>query len=564
MLGVAGIGLGVASATVWRGDDTVVARAVPSGSSALVVTDPGVLDLVDADVSVRATVPDGQKVTLAIGRQVDVLGWVGKDPYDRVTGLSDWETLTVTPGGTPAEEAPADGATEGEAATDPSAEASAEASAPAAEGEGEPAEGGVAEGEATETPVTLVGPEPAGNDMWVAEATGESSVTLRWSDQPGRWVLLAAAAGDDVTPPTIELTWPRVAPTPYLWPGVLGGAFLVLLGLVVLLGARRVKRRVAASRPGRAVSSVASAARSQVSRGDGTSRRSNRENGPADPSATPGVVPAGPADDQADGGAPGERQNPFAAPPFVGEPGPVPGPQPVGAGDPGNPWGAAPSAGETSQGPLRRFRSESPAPVPAAGASAVAPGFAPASGGTDQQAYQGQGQEMPAPPLAAPPEQPLRPGIPATGLRRNRRRLTGAGTAPVVPPVAPPAPAPDAAGPDGAFGGPTPFGGPPAGPLSQAAPPPAPPAPVPAPGHAPGGFDAPGAEAASGRTLTRRELRLREQAERRAATGAMPAVPEAQGNEAAEAQEVPQEQPSGRASAWRQTWGFSGDEGGER
>jgi hypothetical protein len=57
--------------------------------------------------------------------------------------------------------------------------------------------------------------------------------------------------------------------------------------------------------------------------------------------------------------------------------------------------------------------------------------------------------------------------------------------------------------------------------------------------------------------MTRREMRMREQAQRRA-TGAMPAVPAA----GPEPEPEPEpETPSSRAAAWRQTWGVSGNDG---
>ncbi|WP_132239004.1 hypothetical protein [Promicromonospora sp. AC04] len=207
LAGLGGIGYGVATATVLRESDTVVATATPSGDGTMVVTEPGVLGLVDDQVTVRATVPEGQKVTLALGSDVDVLGWVGEDPYDSVTGLSSWETLSVAPGtGLATDE-------EGEEASD------------------EPAE----------KPST--GPDPAGSDMWITEVSGETTVQMRWTEQPGRVVLLAAGVGKGAEAPTLELTWPRPVATPYLWPGVLGGGFALILGVFMAIGARRSKKR---------------------------------------------------------------------------------------------------------------------------------------------------------------------------------------------------------------------------------------------------------------------------------------------------------------------------------
>ncbi|GAA1709120.1 hypothetical protein GCM10009809_01710 [Isoptericola hypogeus] len=200
LLGLVAVALGVASATVWRDSDTVVATAEPVGDGTMVVTDPGVLGLVSGDVTVTATAPEGQPVTVVVGRDVDVLGWVGKDPYSRVTGLQDWDTLTVEAG----QAAPADGEEE---------------AAPS-------------------------GANPAGSDMWIAETSEDGTATLRWSDQPGRWTLLAAGVGEDAQAPTLELTWPRAVATPYLWPAVGAGVVLVLVGLALfVVGVRRGRSR---------------------------------------------------------------------------------------------------------------------------------------------------------------------------------------------------------------------------------------------------------------------------------------------------------------------------------
>ena len=88
------IGLGVAPATVWRPDDVVVATTPASGH--LVVTDPGVLELGDGPVTIRATTTGGDPVVLAIGRDTDVAAWVGTDAHVQVTGLASWSELEVT------------------------------------------------------------------------------------------------------------------------------------------------------------------------------------------------------------------------------------------------------------------------------------------------------------------------------------------------------------------------------------------------------------------------------------------------------------------------------------
>src|SRR5690606_33481564 len=118
----------------------------------LVVTDPGVLELADAKVTVRA-VADGP-VVLAVGRDTDVVGWIGEDPHQRVTGLAGWHELAAAaveapaPTPTATDDADAsdgeDGAQpEGDAAPEDEAQAAPEGDAEAApEGEGDAAADG--------------------------------------------------------------------------------------------------------------------------------------------------------------------------------------------------------------------------------------------------------------------------------------------------------------------------------------------------------------------------------------------------------------------------------------
>lgn len=233
LLGLIAAAVGTATATVWRQSDTVVASTSAGESETMLVTDPGVLDMVGQDVTIKASAPGDQQVVLAIGRDVDVDGWVGDDPYVRVTGMTTLETLSAE-----AVEAPVEEPTEG--ASD------------------EPVEEETEEAE----PEPVVGPDPSGSDMWVAVAEGEGQATLRWTEPEGRWSLIAAGVGEGAQAPTLELTWPRETSTPWLWPGVITGGVLVLLGVIVLV-VSRTRRRPAKSRRGtsrRAVSGAESPA----------------------------------------------------------------------------------------------------------------------------------------------------------------------------------------------------------------------------------------------------------------------------------------------------------------
>lgn len=187
VLGVLAIGLAVLSATAWRASDEVVATLPAAPEAPLVVTEPGVLEMVASDVTVTATAPDGAPVLLAIGSDVDVTGWVADAAVVQVTGLASWTELATD-------------AVDGEAQV----------------------------------------PDPAkhGSDMWVAQATGSGEASLEWSQAEGRWQLLAATDGTSAAP-TITLTWPQDVRTPYLVPGLVVGGLLVVAGVILLVLPRR-------------------------------------------------------------------------------------------------------------------------------------------------------------------------------------------------------------------------------------------------------------------------------------------------------------------------------------
>lgn len=246
VLGLTTVGLAVASGTVWKPDEIVEARAVSGEGTTLLITDPGVLGLVSDVVTVTASrTADGQtndgEVVLAIGRENDVLGWVGDDAHTLVTGLQSWEALNTS------QVAGDTVAVESDSETDDSKDEEDNS-------ESEPAE------DDAEVPATagsgLVGPSPAGSDMWLESATGDEQATLTWSSSTpnDRLLLLVANTGDNAPPPELALRWEREVSTPLMVPGIAVGTVLVLIGLLLFLSARRkssVSDRVVRSRPRR-------------------------------------------------------------------------------------------------------------------------------------------------------------------------------------------------------------------------------------------------------------------------------------------------------------------------
>jgi hypothetical protein len=243
VVGLVLIGLAIASATVWRADDVLHASA--TADAAIVVTDPGVLEMAGDPVTVTATVPAGGRVVLVVGRDTDVAGWVGADAHERVTGLATWHALALASGASPAASvdpsatgtATASGAPDDAAAAGAGDAASSDAATAASSDAAGVASSAAATASASSATATDVAPaDPSGSDMWVAQADGAGSAELTWQAVPGRWSLLVVGttASGAAAPPTVEMAWPRTVTTPYLVPGCVAGALLVLLALGLL------------------------------------------------------------------------------------------------------------------------------------------------------------------------------------------------------------------------------------------------------------------------------------------------------------------------------------------
>lgn len=98
LLAVLFIALGLLNATIWKPSALVVAHTSVAGAR-YVVSDPGVLKMVDTDAQVTVA-SSGSKSTerrlcVATGSAKDVAGWTADTSYTRLTGLKDWSTFTV-------------------------------------------------------------------------------------------------------------------------------------------------------------------------------------------------------------------------------------------------------------------------------------------------------------------------------------------------------------------------------------------------------------------------------------------------------------------------------------
>ncbi|MDU0347260.1 hypothetical protein RWX45_00220, partial [Actinomyces sp. MRS3W] len=219
VLGLIAIALAVCSATVWRPSSTARATLAQSPDQHYVVTEPGVLSLVESDVEVTATAASSdQQVFIAVGHDYDVDAWLASDPYISVTGLTDWDTLAAQTVTTSCPEEAAPAAT----ATDTPTEAATEATAQASQD----ADGC--------TVLENSDANPADSDLWIATKTGTGSATLELDAASSDLVVLVATDGASDAP-QLSLSWPRHVSTPWLIPGLVVGGLALLVGVFLFL-----------------------------------------------------------------------------------------------------------------------------------------------------------------------------------------------------------------------------------------------------------------------------------------------------------------------------------------
>ncbi|WP_159626638.1 hypothetical protein [Actinomyces sp. zg296] len=203
------IALAVCFATVWRPSSTIEATLPTSPEQNYAVTAPGVLNLIDSSVTIKATAADGSSpVVIAVGHEADVKAWLARDPYLSVTGLADEKTLQASP------------VTE---ACDSSGACS----------------------EATPSNA-----DPTSSDLWSDKAKGTGSASAVVNVSSSDMVALIATDGSGPAP-SVSLSWERTVSTWWFMPSLILGGLLILVGVFGLLLDFQ-NRRVEAERRNRA------------------------------------------------------------------------------------------------------------------------------------------------------------------------------------------------------------------------------------------------------------------------------------------------------------------------
>ncbi|WP_341954302.1 hypothetical protein [Salinibacterium sp. TMP30] len=193
MLAAVMIGFGIAQQTILATPDEVSVSAETDGTAPLTVVDGAAFNAYSGNQTISVAGPG--RIVAAYGRTSDVLAWVGDASYNMVT-------------------------------VDPE---SGELVAEAIRG--------------SEQEV----PDPYDSDLWLENYTADLELALTVKI-PSDVSFILAADGVEPAPNTVSLSWPLDNSTPWAAPLILGGAAVLLLGLIFLMWAVHHMRRAGGPR----------------------------------------------------------------------------------------------------------------------------------------------------------------------------------------------------------------------------------------------------------------------------------------------------------------------------
>lgn len=188
LLAVAAIVLGVLNATIWKPSSEITASADVTGSQ-YIVTDPGVLTLLDKNVTLTVQSDSSKdEACVALGTTKDAAGWVSTEKsYQRINGLSSWTELGVQKGETTKRES---------GSSDDANEVAFKDS-----------------------------------DMWTSVKCGKGSVTLK-SENPSASTVAVVDLGSARASATVSMHWVRSEVPDFAMPFYLSGGLLVVVAIL--------------------------------------------------------------------------------------------------------------------------------------------------------------------------------------------------------------------------------------------------------------------------------------------------------------------------------------------
>ncbi|KQQ00673.1 MULTISPECIES: hypothetical protein [unclassified Rathayibacter] len=187
------IALGIGQRTVWAPPESLTAETALESGAPYAVIDGSTLDANPGRQTI--TVEGDGDLVLAYARTTDVLGWVGGSDYEAIGYRAEPAALTASEETGTALELASDVATADAAVLD-----------------------------------------PRGSDLWLEQFEGTGSITVAL-DVPEDVSILIATDGTAPAARDIRVSWPVDTATPLAGPLLLGGAFLLLVGLVLYIWA---------------------------------------------------------------------------------------------------------------------------------------------------------------------------------------------------------------------------------------------------------------------------------------------------------------------------------------
>ncbi|MCI7551241.1 MAG: hypothetical protein PUK40_00575 [Actinomycetaceae bacterium] len=174
--------------------------AEPDDGSAFIYTAPGVLNLVNTEVTITARADEGT-VYWAVGDANNVAAYIGDSAATEVTGLKSWEQVSTASHDGTAEQAEIDA-------------------------------------QAVREESWVLG----ASDMWDKQGSGNTTATVKFEAQPDTVPALMATTSTGAAP-QVELTWIRVntvnSPLPYVTIGLV----VFIVGLFLLISENKQPRR---------------------------------------------------------------------------------------------------------------------------------------------------------------------------------------------------------------------------------------------------------------------------------------------------------------------------------
>jgi hypothetical protein len=187
-LAILAMGLGIAERTIFLGPDHVSVSTTAKVAAPVVIVDGSALNAYEHTQTLRLR--GSSQSFAAYGRTSDVLAWVGDTNYTRVTFDAKTHKLVSR----------------------------------------------------LHTGTAKTVPSPAGSDLWLAQYTGAASRDMRLN-VPASVSVIAVSDGISAAPSTVSISWPVSNDVPWSGPVIIGGAILLLVGLILLLWAIAHLRR---------------------------------------------------------------------------------------------------------------------------------------------------------------------------------------------------------------------------------------------------------------------------------------------------------------------------------